>query len=95
MGGSAPAKKDGVYGVVEELSSGILVAVPLALFPEPQSSVCSHVTLVCPALSPPEPRVNVCDQYLCFGLLRGCSSGLLSLPGGQNPSDFHSWMLYW
>lgn len=66
LGGSALAKKDGVCGVVEELSSGILAAVSSPLFPEPQSSICSHMTLVCSVLSPPEPRVSGCGRD--FGL---------------------------
>ena len=42
--GSAPPKIDGICGVGKGLSTGILVAIPLALSPEPQAPVSPHTT---------------------------------------------------
>ena len=60
--GECSPTKDGVCDVGEGLSTGILVVVPSALSPDPQTPDSAHVTLVCPVLSLLEPRVSGCEQ---------------------------------
>lgn len=95
MKASAPPKKDDIYGMGRGLSTGILAAVPSALSPKPQTPVSPHRTLVYSALSPLEPRVNVCRRDFM-----GCpfkrapvflADCCLSLED-RIPTDFHSQM---
>ena len=83
--GSVPTKKDCICGMGEGPSTGIQAAVPLALFPEPQSLISSHMILVYSIFSLPEARVNGCEQALLHWPF---NKAPVSLPDGQNPHFF-------
>lgn len=51
-GACSTQKKDGLCGMGDELSTGVLVAIPSSLPPEPQTPVSPHTTLAQSTLPP-------------------------------------------
>ena len=96
MKGSAPSKKDGICQEGEELSSGILVAVPSTPSPEPQTPVSLHMTVACSALPVLEPRVSGWEQNVVHWLFKNVPVSTDNSPlflADRIPTDFHSHIL--
>lgn len=62
----SPPKKDGIFGVGEGLSTGILVAIPSVHSLELQTPVSHHTTLVLYALPVLEIRLSGCKQNFVY-----------------------------
>ena len=74
-----------------EHSTGILVAVPLVIFPQPPTPHSPQVFLVHCILPLLEPRVSSWRWNFVIWLFKSLSASLLSLPGRQKPCCF--WQL--
>ena len=95
-GGECPPKKEGIWGVGEGLSMGILAALPSAFSREPQTLLFPSDTLVCSAFPPPELRVSGCERgFVCGSFKRApvsVADSHLCL-ADTIPANFHSQVL--